>query len=196
MQGLDVSFYQKSNIDWKKVKTSGNEFVYIKASEGIGRVEPFAHIQAEEAQEANIKVGYYHFSHIDIDKAVDEANFFLRVLSNLPKSDLIPVLDIETNKSNLSSSVVTQWCNDFIIQVKTRFPDVMLYTYTSFFDSTLIGKKLITDKLWIAQYGNNIEPKLPIGITKCNIWQYSQTGKVDGIGGNVDVNKAFDLPLV
>ena len=191
IQGLDVSFYQNSNMDWNQVVQSGYEFVYIKSSEGLHRVEPLAKAQATGAQAAGLKVGYYHFAHPGQDGAVVESDFFNSVLANLPDADLLPVLDLETNKTNLTMEQMTQWVNDFYTEMQNNGKEVVLYTYTSFYDSFIVGRKLLPQKLWLACYQNTV--KLPIGRGDYEMWQYTQKGIVPGISGAVDLNTCPDL---
>ena len=191
IQGLDVSFYQGANIDWNQVALAGYSFVYIKAAEGKGRVEPLASAQATGAQAAGLKVGYYFFSHAGQDGAVVEADFFNSVLANLPAPDLLSVLDLETNKMNYTIEQMTQWTNDFYNEMQKNGKEIVLYTYTSFYDSFIVGHKLLPQKLWLACYQNTI--KLPIGRADYEMWQYTQKGIVPGIQGNVDLNTCPDL---
>jgi lysozyme len=59
----------------------------------------------------------------------------------------------------------------------------VLYTGKSFLESEL-DEKRIEYPLWIARYNDELG-------RKADIWQYSSTGKVDGIKGNVDMNIAY-----
>ena len=66
----------------------------------------------------------------------------------------------------------------------------IIYTYASFWNSTLAGSRRFDDYfLWIADYGNRPSPRLPAGRTGCEMWQFSQTGSVPGIVGNVDLDR-------
>jgi lysozyme len=195
INGLDISFWQGTSINWQQVADAGYQFVYIKASEGCFRVEPNANTQATGAQAASLKIGYYHFSHPSEDKAVDEANFFLKAIKNLPQADLIPVLDLETNKNNLTIEQMTQFANDFYTQMQNNGFEMMLYTYTSFYNSFIVGKDLLQKKLWLASYGSS--PILPIGRSDYEIWQWTQKGSIPGISGSaVDLNICPDLSQI
>lgn len=66
----------------------------------------------------------------------------------------------------------------------------IIYTYASFWNSTLAGSRRFDDYfLWIADYGNRPSPRLPAGRTGYEMWQFSQTGLVPGIIGNVDLDR-------
>lgn len=198
IKGIDVSYYQGLNINWTSVSSTGVQFAYIKASEGQGRKEPNALVQSSGAKKAGLKIGYYHFSHIDADSPVDEAIFFDNVLKGLPEADLIPVLDIETNKSGLSPIQVTRWMEGFVQKMnQLGYPEVMIYSYTPFLNQYLVPPSTILapTKLWIAQYTSAPAPSIPKGYSKYDVWQYSNSGKINGIQGNVDVNVCYELPL-
>ena len=196
IQGVDVSYWQGSNINWPLVANSGVQFAYIKSTEGVGRIEPMAHSQSIGAQGAGIKIGYYHFANAGGDSALAEATFFDRIIKTLPKADLIPVLDIETNKFNLSAQQMTKWMEDFVSCLHgLGYPNIMLYSYTPFFNQYLLPSTILAPtKLWIAQYTHAQAPSLPHGYTKYDVWQYSNTGSVTGIG-QCDVNICSVLPL-
>ena len=204
IKGIDVSYWQNSSksvavpsgIDWNKVKASGISFVLVKTSEGIGRIEPRAKDQALGASIAGLTIGYYHFAHPGEDTAIAEADLFYKCLSQFPKYQIVPTLDIEINKANLTPAQLTQWVIDFITRLQSYgIPLVMLYSYGPFFDQFLIANKTLAPcPLWLADYRS--QPHLPKGWSNYNIWQYSQAGSIPGIQGNVDLNQANQLPLI
>lgn len=197
-KGIDISYWQGAKIDWAKVKASGITFAYIKATEGKGRKEPLAMSQANGAKLNNIKVGYYHFAHTE-NNAIAEAKFFAEVLKGLPPSDLIPVLDIEANKAGLKPDAIELWINNFIVTLQAAgINKIMLYSYGPFFNACLTATHPFGKyPLWLAQYRNDAkQPTLPRGWNKYSIWQYTQTGKVNGIDGNVDMNNCEILPTI
>ena len=196
LQGVDISYWQGANINWSQVAGAGISFAIVKSTEGIGRHEPNALGQASGAKAAGLKVGYYHFAHAGQNTAVSEANFFADALAVLPSYDIIPTLDIETNKYNLTAQQMTQWISDFVTQAIAKgVPNIMLYSYESFFDSFLLPSTVLaTSPLWLADYRSTAH--VPHGWNNYNIWQYSQGGNVAGIQGHVDMNTCNELPLV
>lgn len=195
--GVDVSYWQQ-NINWLQVRSAGIDFAYVKATEGVTRREPQAMLQASGAQGAGIQVGYYHFSHIDADAPGDEAVFFASVLAGLPRANLMPVLDIETNKSHLGPQAVCAWITAFAQKMATLgYPSIMLYSFTPFLNISLPVGHGLTMPLWIAQYrADNNPPSIPSGWDKYTLWQYTNQGNVTGIQGNVDMNKCDTLPAL
>lgn len=198
--GVDVSHWQPK-IDWKTVKQSKIEFAYIKASEGVHLIAPDAKKQATGAKAVGLPVGYYHFGSLNdpnvIADADKEAKFFSQVMKGLPKSDLIPVLDLEVNKSNLSPELVQRWISEFLVEMAAQgYPKVILYSYTPFLDANLPNNHILGNvPLWIAQYRNVQYPKMPKGWTSYVMWQYTSTGEVAGIG-KCDVNKCKKIPYL
>ena len=200
MTGIDCSA-NNGIIDWGMVKSNPSfscQFVYLKCSEGVGYNDPQRALNSQNAKVAGIKIGYYHFASLNsldiIKDSTDEANYFMKSMSILPKADLPPVLDIETNKIGLKKEDVLLWINNFIKTMRKSYPTVILYSYKPFLDENLpTGHGLGSIPLWIAQYPNNYtensHPNLPDGWNDWYMWQYSSKGQIDGIKTNVDLNK-------
>jgi len=196
VKGIDVSHYQASP-DWKKVKADGITFAYIKVTEGVTGKDAKTNLHGIGANAVGIKVGYYHFASLNdsVNVAADaaaEAKFFNDTLKTLPVAgNLPPVLDIETNKSNLSPMAVQLWITTFLnTMVSLGHPVTILYSYTPFLDQYLPQNHPFGNvPLWIAQYRDVEYPKMPHGWTSYTIWQYTNTGNVNGIGP-CDNNKA------
>lgn len=190
---IDVSKWQ-GKIDWKTVKEKNPDLtgVFIKASEGVGYTDPNLRYNALEATKYGIPVGYYHFAslndHNEVADAYSEAKYFLSVIAGLP-GGLPVVLDIEKNNAQLDKTEVLNYINSFFAALKTAgISDYVLYSYTPFLDVNLPANHGLGNiKLWIAAYTKTL--KLPKGWSKEWLWQYTQSGKVAGITGNVDLNK-------
>jgi lysozyme len=188
---IDVS-QNNGIIDWKSVATNNPKVdgVFIKATEGVGFIDKQLVYNAVDAKSVGLKIGYYHFASLnskDILKDSEaEAYCFLKAIEKLPKNDLPLILDLETNKIGLTSQEVLQWINNFFKCLKTT--NYALYSYTPFLNYNLPKNHGLGNiPLWIAAYTPSL--KLPNGWTKCYLWQYSSKGKINGIKGNVDLNK-------
>lgn len=196
MNFIDISHHQ-GKIDWVKVVNSSFQpkLVYIKATQGINYTDPLFLKNARAAKAAGLKVGYYHFASLnDKDEVKDaklEAQWFVKNIKLAPQFDFPLVLDVEDNPSKLTKEEVLVWINTFAYELaQLGYTDYILYSYTPFLNSNLPSNhKLGSVKLWIAAY--NPTYKVPIGWKAPNMWQYSQTGKVSGITGNVDLNKTL-----
>ena len=80
-EGIDVSNWQ-GYIDYRQVKNSGIEVVYIKSSKGSNIKDPYFELNYENAKANNLKVGFYHFlTATNIQEAEQQAIFFSSVIS-------------------------------------------------------------------------------------------------------------------
>ena len=184
---IDVSHYQQIS-SWDSVAAAGVDGVYIKCTQGSGFVDPMCATHYKNAKAVNINAGFYHFAASEAD-AAQEANFFKAQIAKLGDYQLLPVLDIETNKSDLTPAQMETWIRTFI---DTFGDPIMLYSYQSFLDQWLPhGHQFGQIPLWVAQYRQVASPMLPLGWTKAALWQNTNAGTVDGIVGLVDM----DIPL-
>ncbi len=195
---IDVSS-NNGAIDWGKTQSNPEkiEGVIIKVNEGNGQayIDKMVSINANGAKQQGYKIGYYHFATLNdnINPAADanaEATFFLDTLKSLPKADYPLALDIETNKSNLTPAQVLIWINSFFsVLDKAGIKDYDIYSYADFLNRNLPSNHTLGSniRLWLAGYTS--QPILPKLWTKAYMWQYSSTGKVLGINGNVDCSK-------
>lgn len=189
IKGIDVSHYQ-GVIDWKKVKESGFEFAFLKATEGGDWVDDTFASNRKAARAAGVAVGYYHFFRPETSVDLQVANF-VRTVGQLESDSLKPVLDIEDPRIWKKYSVkqrvamVLDWCQ----KVRNALGvNPMLYGSPSFFNEILENApELAAYDLWIANY-NVTEPIVPKPWSKWIFWQYSEKGSVPGINGDVDLN--------
>lgn len=183
LTGIDVSKYQ-GKIDFEKVKAAGIRYVFVRATEGITYQDAFFKQNLQEAREAGLVIGAYHFYETD-DDPVSQLNNFTSLVS-LQAGDLPPVVDIEKlhdkDQVDLTENIQT-YLNGLERHYKTK---PIIYSGKNF------ANKYITTfsdyPLWLAEY-QSLYPTLPQGWDKWTFWQYSQTGKVDGISGDVDINR-------
>ncbi len=191
MVGIDVSEHN-GTIDFKKVKESGIEFVFIRigwrgyTKGGIYKDEMFE-TYYKEAKENNLKIGIYFFSQaISTDEAKQEAEFVKDILGdktiNLPiVYDYETVEDENGRANNLTLVEVSNNAKAFFSLLENKY-QVMLYANTPLLK--LYSLELL-DKypLWYAQFHHTPE-------TDANfiIWQYSENGKVEGIEKPTDLN--------
>ncbi len=192
-KGIDISHFQsEASIDWTKVKADGIDFVYVKCTQGLRFVDPLCSSHASNARGHGVKIGYYHFAEPDVS-AFDEANFFHAQLLKLPKADIMPVLDIEENKSHLDSAQIESWISTFVSRMMELGHEIMIYSYQPYLDQYLpTTHQFGTLPLWLAQYRNVASPSLPKGWATASLWQYANNGKLEGISVPVDMNKALD----
>ncbi|HJV46136.1 MAG TPA: GH25 family lysozyme [Bacillota bacterium] len=182
--GIDISHYNDVD-DWQAVKDSGVNFVYCKATQGTNLVDSKFASFVKGAKEAGIPIGAYHFA--DLGDPVDEANHFLSVIDQYDL-DLLPVLDLEKSTKDTD---LEQWARTFISTVNQK---VMLYTGNWYIDQYSING-LSEIPLWTSYY-KNTPPYDCGGWTEWTIWQYSETGSVEGITGDVDLDVAVSLDSI
>ncbi len=133
-KGIDISSWQ-GNVNFKKVKDSGIEIVYIKATEGISYVNNYFSSSYKNAKEQGLKVGFYHFFLGGIDPKA-QARHFVNTIGNR-EFDCRLAIDIEqTNgldKTSLTSSAII-----FLEEVKKlTSKGIVVYTYTNFARTSL-----------------------------------------------------------
>ena len=181
--GIDVSSWQRE-IDFEKVKKAGIEIVYIKSSEGFTLVDPYFERNYREAKKYGLKVGFYHYvTARSVEAARTQAKFFVSNISGkVPDCKL--AMDFESF-GDLSVSEINQIGLTFIREVETLSgKEAIVYsnTYTA---RTIFSGELTKYPLWVAQYGVSN----PTSNGKWDTWagwQYTSTGRVDGINGYVD----------
>lgn len=195
IKGIDVSKWN-GVIDWGKVKNSGVDFVMIR--EGYGKKSPTQvdkkfRENITQAQNYGINCGVYHYGYADSTKdAQDEAEFCLENIQNL-KLEYPVVFDFEDKETlKLSTRQRTDICMAFLSEIEKNGYYAMIYANKSWLENYLYATEILAKyDLWLAQWG----PENPS--YNCGIWQYSETGRIDGINGNVDLNFAYkDYPFV
>lgn len=190
--GIDVSGYQ-GEIDWQKVKKAGIEFVFIKVgsrgtTEGKLYEDDFARRNYEGAKEAGIQTGVYFYSQaITPEEALEEARFTLEQIAGW-ELDLPVVYDWEwggegSRTTALDKETLTLCAESFCQTIEEAGYSPMLYFNKSQGLEQMDLDRLKKYPFWLAQYGG--EMTFPYDI---QYWQYSQTGTVYGIDGNVDLN--------
>ena len=188
MHGIDVSKHQ-GNIDWKRVsqmKKNGIHisFVFIKATEGITRQDNKFETNWKQSAQNGLIRGAYHFYYPSRDAVLQADNFIKTV--KLSKGDLPPVIDIEHSNGKSARKI----CDDakvFMVRLEKYYRiKPIIYTNTNFYNTYLIG--YFDDyPLWIAGYFDH-DRFYNEFTTPWILWQHSESGKVDGIRGNVDFN--------
>lgn len=189
-KGIDVSKHN-GNIDWNAVKQSGEvDFAILRAGYGKSISQKDTKFEQNYAgcKTHGIPCGAYWYSYaITPTEAEAEARVFLQAIAG--KQFEFPVyFDIE-EKSTLNtgsknvSAIVKAFCNTmekagYWCGVYASRAHVQTY-----FDSETKNRY----SMWIAEWGS----KLNYSGGEVGMWQYSEKGKVDGIGGNVDMDVCY-----
>jgi GH25 family lysozyme M1 (1,4-beta-N-acetylmuramidase) len=194
LEGIDVSQWQGA-INWSQVKSSGKQFALIRASAGSLTVDEWYASNRSSAKANGLKIGAYHYANPDsaANDALNEANFFLS-LATPARGELIPTLDVEVT-NGLSVAAMQAWVSTWLQRVTSVLGvRPMIYTSPSFWTTYLGDTTQFADagyRLWIAHWGVD-QPRIPAsnwGGRGWTFWQYTSSGTVPGISGNVDLDR-------
>lgn len=184
--GIDVSRHQ-GEIDWPKVSRANVKYAFIKATEGGSYLDPMFRRNAMGADAVGVPMGFYHYARPELGNSAEkEAKHFIETVKQY-KPKMPHVLDVEGEANKLGKAALTQWSKEWMdyVSENTGHP-VMLYT-GGYFAKTYLDKPLNIYPIWIAHYGTN-DPMNNTTWTEWAVFQYTSSGKVDGIKGNVDLN--------
>lgn len=204
--GIDVSNYQ-STANWTSLKNAGTMFAFAKATEGVDFIDASFTKHMTGASAAGVYVGPYHFGRINSNisnpnDAIDEANDFVDAIApyyQQPGRFLRPVLDVENlpysdTSANRSANkaYVSEWVRDFAGVVQSRLGLAPIIYCNTYYASTFLATDLTQYDLWVANYSYDPPEIPPASIDGVwngwDIWQYTESGSVSGISGNVDRN--------
>lgn len=194
---IDVSEWQ-GDIDWAKAKADGVEGVIIRLGYGWGNnADKKAQRNISECKRLGIPFGIYWYSYADTPLIAKEEG--ADVVAKLKQfgvnpSDLAyPVYyDLEKwtwkghqppTDPNVYNDIVNNW---YSALQSAGYKNLSVYSYTSYLQGPLKHADIYAKTTWVAQYGARMGfDSFP---TDSRGWQYTSSGKVDGISGNVDMN--------
>lgn len=195
MKVIDVSHWQ-GNIDFNSVRASGIEGVIIKAGGSDAGFYKDSKFETNyvNAKNAGLHVGCYYFVGAGcvstIDGEADARRFYNMIVGK--QFDLPVYIDFEAPSSrtqNGNTASVIAFCD--YLEKKKCFTGVYASDISGFKERLKL-EPLKRFTLWVARYGS--EPKYA---TCWDIWQYTSTGHVNGISGNVDMNECRrDFPSI
>ncbi|MBP0959403.1 MAG: glycoside hydrolase family 25 protein [Oscillospiraceae bacterium] len=194
--GIDVSAHQH-DIDWEKVKADGVEFVMIRIGNrgyetGNISFDKKFRDNIRGAKEAGLPVGVYFFSQaVSLEEAVEEAEFVLEMLDG--EELTYPVVydwEIIGTDPARTDTVSAETVNDcavvFCEMMKNEGYKPMVYMSRRMGYFKFDLSRLNEYDIWLAEYGD-----VPTMFYQFDMWQYSCTGTIDGIEGDVDMNICF-----
>lgn len=194
-RGIDVSRWQ-GHIDWARVKEAGIHFAIIKAggSDDGFYTDPKWEENYRNAKANGIAVGAYYFVGPACTSAEDGKADAQRFLAQLKgKQFEYPVfMDVEVTPASAkagATEAAIAFCRE--LESAGYFAGIYSSTYSGFRDR-LDDSKLTPFMHWVAQYASKCTYEGAYGI-----WQYSSSGRVDGISGNVDMDISYqDYPSI
>ncbi len=189
-RGIDVSKWQ-GDINWKKVSVSGIDFVMIRASFGSENVDEYLGKNVKGCEKYDIPYGFYHYTYArTAAEAKNEAKFFLNNIRGYSPEYPI-VLDIEEEfYKKMDRDDVTKVITAFMDVLKNAGYYVMVYNSPNFIKACIDSSELEKYDIWIACWGDE-ERLNSLYNGHYGMWQYSATGKVSGINGDVDLDYSY-----
>lgn len=198
--GIDVSEHQSSEINWKKVKSSGVDYVFIRAGyraadDGTLHEDKNFKDNMKKADKAGLAVGVYFYSQaLTPGEAKEEAEFVLDMVRG--KNITMPVaIDYEIYKDGRLDKKIQ--AGD--LYAASLYHDIVLgFTNTveaaGYESAVYAGRDMLTNymqadllddmaTIWLARYGS--EAGLDADYM---FWQCTENGKVSGIEGDVDMD--------
>ena len=193
--GVDVSSHQQE-IDWQRVADSGVQFAILRVgyrgyTEGAIQEDAYFEQNLEGAIDAGLDVGVYFFSQaIDEQEAREEARFVLDKISGYLLA--FPVffdwekIGSEARSDTMDLASLTTVTDTFCTEIRNAGYQAGLYFNQQLGYEELHLPSLQTYTFWLAEYNDT-----PSFAYHFDLWQYSASGTVDGIEGDVDLNLAF-----
>ncbi|KUI97222.1 glycoside hydrolase family 25 protein [Vibrio sp. MEBiC08052] len=186
VHGIDVS-HDQGQVVWRDVIASGIDFVYLKASDGMTFLDPMFAANMQALMPHPILVGAYHFFEAGDDPHRQLHNF-LRATQGHPLT-LAPMVDVEVSRG-VKPKVLQARLRQFLKGVEKATGCIpVIYSYGDFWQA-YIGRSFNDYPFWLADYSAEISR--PTGLQHIQLWQHSERGRLPGIRGAVDLDKALD----
>jgi GH25 family lysozyme M1 (1,4-beta-N-acetylmuramidase) len=207
VEGVDV-YDGNLTVAWHSVYNVGRRFAFVKASQGDYNRQTTFRENWFNTHDAGVRVSPYHFFDPSID-GVKQAQHFLDIVADaggIQADDLPAMLDIECPTSSVQAqaspnceypgnsgfapsatiqSRIFDWLNT--VEAATGKKPI-IYSYVSWFASVGVTNNALADyPLYIASY--NPCATIPAPWTSTVFWQYSASGTVMGISGQVDEDR-------
>lgn len=190
--GIDVSAWQ-SDIDWQQVKAAGIDYVMIRigwrgSEQGTLFEDESFRAHYDGAAAAGLKIGGYFFSQaVSVEEAKIEAEYVLELLGD--RTLQMPLIfDWEQMQStdrtaDMDARTLTDCAIAFCDTVKAAGFDPGIYFNLDLAERLMYLTELTDYRFWLALYSSTMSYPY-----KVDMWQYTNTGSVPGIEGDVDLN--------
>lgn len=190
--GIDISKWNKEvnlqlasqEIDYVIIRCG-----YTSLSDGINTKEdPYFKQNVKQCEDLSIPYGIYYYSLArDATQAKKEADFVTALLDD-KTPDLGVFIDLEDEEfqEDLSNDTLTTIATTFLENIPNQNKKG-IYANHHWWTTKLTDKKLDNYIKWKAHYNND-----PVLEDEYQILQYSETGSIKGIIGNVDLNIITD----
>lgn len=187
-KGIDVSNYQ-GKIDWAKVKADGVDFVIIRAGWGKTNVDPKFRANIDGAASVGLDIGIYWFLYaknendivLNAKKCMETIEPYRKVINLKVWADW--EYDSDKYKPGLTRAVRTAWVKKFCEEMKKYVYDVGIYANPDYLKNKF--GDVSEYPLWLAYYATSKGKYEPF------MWQYTSSGRVDGIVSKVDMDICY-----
>ena len=194
--GIDVSDLQGS-IDWQAVKSDGIDFAMLRcgrrgSTEGQLYTDKNYHENVEGATRVGLPYGVYFFSQATSEQeALEEAEYVLNLINGAGVTypvvyDQEPVTDSSGRANNLSADQLTKNAQTFCKRIEQAGYTPMVYGNQ--YDLSRLNIDQIDAAVWYAEYTDTHPTS---DYHDFVMWQYTHTGKVNGIKTDVDIDILF-----
>lgn len=189
VHGIDISKYQ-GEVDWDAAGRGGVAFAYLKATEGGDRIDSRFAENWKKAGESGMPRGAYHFFYW-CRPGIEQAKWFI---ANVPKDKtaLPPVLDVEWNPDSPTCTKrpprddVVNEMRDFLNALERHYGvKPIIYAPIDIHRDRLVGE-FPRYQFWlraVKDHPANVYTERPF-----RFWQWTATGTVPGVSGEVDRN--------
>lgn len=187
LKGIDISNWQSG----LKLRPLALDFVIAKASEGVSFRDPTFSEFMQQADNAKMLTGAYHFA---TGNPVNEATYFYTIVKNRVEKSIF-ALDLEYTR-------IVNWgayADAFVKEFK-RLSGVypLIYTSAGFLNRYADRECVETCELWLAGYpkraawwNDGIIPYKTYPWAKAAIWQFTGTGQLANYNGNLDLDWCY-----
>lgn len=196
--GIDVSSWQ-GKIDWQKVKNDGKTFAILRIGTGKGK-DTYFEENYKNAKNAGLNVGCYFYTYATtVEESEKDAE---TVLSWLDGKQLeYPVYYDMENSAQLENGITTAKRTEMCLTFLNKMAESGWYAgtyangnwFSNYLDKSKLGEQY---ELWLASWMDSGLPSRDYS-SQYGMWQYTDSGKVDGISTAVDLDVAYkDYPTV
>lgn len=195
LTGIDVSVFQ-GGIDWEAVKADGVDFAIIRlgyrgSGDGGIYLDEYFKQNIKGAKKAGLDIGVYFFSQaITPEEAIEEARFVVKKIRgkgvNYPVAFDMEPMDGTERAANLTVKQKTEIADAFCQVIKRNGFTPMVYGNPQWLYGHIDLSYLTEYDTWLAHYASSTHYEHPF-----KMWQYTDSGIVDGIEGPVDMNLYF-----
>jgi len=186
LEGVDISHWN-TVTDWGKVART-KRFAIVASGDGT-YLDPRFGWNILGAHQAGMAVDIYHYLRFALTPQ-QQAEICLKRF--LEAKALAPVKRLWLDWEDTS-----EHCNAMSVDMRCEWAERLLGLLSipvgqysaRWWWNPYMGDLVLPGPFWVAQYGSQ-QPVLPQAWSDWAIWQYTSSGHVDGVAGNVDLNVA------